>query len=74
MGGDPVVERNEPSEPVEFGVSEALDGEEAVGAGDDGREDKGEDVREPVALAEVAAGVGDEVKVASEQSHERRGR
>ncbi len=73
VGRDSVLERDEAPEPVELGVAEALDGEEAVGTGDHGAEDEGEDVRERVALAEVAAGVGDEVEVASEQSHERRG-
>ena len=69
--GDAVLEREEPAEPVEPSVPEGLDGEEAVGPGGDGAEDEGEDVRERVALAVVAAGIGDEVEVSSERGHER---
>ena len=67
MRRDTAGEREPLPQPSLLRSSERLDGDEVVGAGDDGTECEREKVGEQMAFTVLAAGVGDGVEVTAKQ-------
>lgn len=66
MRGNPIGQLQELLQPVPFGVSEFLHGDEVIGAGDHGTDGEEQDVAEVVALTALDAGILQAIKVVKE--------